>query len=136
MQCGVTKVKVQPLPPQVQVPLPLLKQTAAYIYGSNKLVKKHLLFMKILKSITPFIWLFPFCIYLAFKTADGSYVTYGIAPQRSVLFVSIGFTMLVVDIFTKYLIGKEKIGYVWLVELIVLGILIAIIYPNYYKVTH
>ena len=92
--------------------------------------------MKILKSITPFIWLFPVCIYLAFKTSAGSYIDYGLAPQRSVLFVSIGFTMLIVDVFAKYLIGKEKIGYVWLIELIILGILAAMIYPKYYEATH
>ena len=92
--------------------------------------------MKILKYITPFIWLFPFCIYLAFKTSGGSYIVYGLAPQRSVLFVSIGFTMLIVDMFAKYLIGKEKLGYVWLIELIILGILAFIIYPKYYEVTH
>ena len=92
--------------------------------------------MKILKYITPFIWLFPVCIYLAFKTSGGSFTVYGLAPQRSVLFVSIGFTMLIVDVFAKYLIGKEKPGYVWLIELIILGILIAIVYPKYYEVTH
>jgi hypothetical protein len=92
--------------------------------------------MKILKFITPFIWLFPLCIFLAFKTSGGSYAVYGLAPQRAVLFVSIGFTMIIVDLFAKYLIGKEKLGYVWLIELIILGILIAMIYPRYYEVTH
>ncbi len=115
-------------------PLPIF--TVVIIYGSNKLIKKHIVCMKILKYITPFIWLFPFCIYLAFKTSGGSYIAYGLAPQRSVLFVSIGFTMLIVDLFAKYLIGKQKLGFVWLVELIILGILIAMIYPQYYEVTH
>ena len=92
--------------------------------------------MKILKLITPFIWLFPICIYLAFKTSGGSYIAYGLVPQRSVLFVSIGFTMLIVDLFAKYLIGKEKLGYVWLIELVILGILALMIYPKYYEATH
>jgi hypothetical protein len=92
--------------------------------------------MKILKFFTPFIWLFPVCLYLAFKTSGGSYIVYGLAPQRAILFVSIGFTMIIVDLFAKYLIGKDKPGYVWLVEVIILGILAAMIYPKYYEATH
>lgn len=92
--------------------------------------------MKILKLITPFIWLFPICIYLAFKTSAGTYIAYGLAPQRAMLFVSIAFTMLIVDLFAKYLIGKDKIIYVWIIELIILGILALMIYPKYYEVTH
>jgi hypothetical protein len=91
--------------------------------------------MAFLKYITPFIWLFPVCIYLAFKTWSGAFIPYNLVPGRAVLFVSIGFTMIIADLFTKYLVGKQKLGYVWLIEAILLGILAVMLVPKINEVT-
>lgn len=86
--------------------------------------------MKFLKYITPFIWFFPVCLFLSIKTWLGDFYEYNLPPGRAVLFISIGFTMLIVDVFAKYLIGKSKVGVVWLIELILLGVLAAMIVPK------
>lgn len=91
--------------------------------------------MNLLKYITPFILLFPVCIYLAFKTWSGAFVQYNLGPGRSVLFVSIGFTMIIADLFAKYLIGKQKLGYVWLLEVVLLGILAVMLIPKINEIT-
>ena len=90
--------------------------------------------MKLLKYFTPFILLFPVCIYLAFKTWAGGFYPY-LSPGRAVLFVSIGFTMVIADLFAKYLIGKEKLLYVWILEAVLLGILAVMIIPKINEIT-
>jgi hypothetical protein len=90
--------------------------------------------MNTLRYVTPFLLLFPVCIYLAFKTWSGGFVPY-LSPGRAVLFVSIGFTMLIADLFTKYLMGKQKWAWVWVLEAIVLGILALILVPKINEVT-
>ena len=86
--------------------------------------------MKLLKFITPFIFTFPGWMVLAFMTWLGKFTGYNLAPQKAVLFVAMGFTMLILDLFLKYLIGKGKIGYVWVIEIALFITLAIMILPR------
>lgn len=86
--------------------------------------------MRLLKFITPFIWMFPVCLVLAFMTWAGKFIDISLRPQQAILFVALAFTMLIIDIFMKYLLGKEKILAVWLLELTAIIILLVIIIPK------
>lgn len=87
--------------------------------------------MKILKFLTPFILLFPASIYLAIRTWLGDFSEHNLPPGRSPLFISIAFTMLIADLFLKYLVGKGRVGVVWIIELILVAILAIMIVPKF-----
>jgi len=78
----------------------------------------------------------PICIVLAFKTWLGHFSNFNLGPSRSVLFVAIGFTMVIIDFFMKYLVGKDKIQYVWLIETIMVGALCVMIVPKILEMSH
>lgn len=87
--------------------------------------------MKLLKFITPFIFAFPGWMTLAALTWLGKFETYNLIPMRGILFIAIGFTMLIIDLFLKYFIGKNHVYYVWIIEIIVFIILAIMIIPRF-----
>ena len=89
--------------------------------------------MKILKLITPFLWAFPVCLVLAVKTWMGDFVEVRLMPNRSALFIAMGFTMVIIDLFLKYLIGRDKIHYVWVIESALIIALCLMIIPKIYS---
>ncbi|MCY7292007.1 MAG: hypothetical protein LH615_07475 [Ferruginibacter sp.] len=89
--------------------------------------------MKILKFITPFFLAFPVCIVLAVKTWMGDFTAVSLTPNKSALFIAMGFTMVIIDLFLKYLIGKDKIHYAWVIETAIIIILCIMIIPRIYS---
>lgn len=87
--------------------------------------------MKLLKFLTPFILAFPGWMVLAALTWLGKFENYNLVPMRGTLFIAIGFTMIIVDLFLKYFIGKNRIYYVWIIEVIVFIILASMIIPKF-----
>ncbi len=92
--------------------------------------------MKILKFITPFLLAFPVCMVLAVKTWKGDYVAVNLLPNKSALFIAMAFTMVIIDLFLKYLIGKDKIHYAWVVESVLVIALCIMIIPKIYAVRY
>ncbi|MEO7310107.1 MAG: hypothetical protein ABIX01_06905 [Chitinophagaceae bacterium] len=90
--------------------------------------------MKILKLLTPFIWAFPVCIVLAVKTWQGHFAEINLTPNRSSLFIAFAFTMVIIDLFLKYLVSKDKIHYVWIIESVIIAILCIMILPKLFAV--
>ena len=86
--------------------------------------------MKILKLITPFLWAFPVCIVLAVKTWMGDFTEVSLTPNRSALFIAMGFTMVIIDLFLKYLLGKDKLLHVWIAEAVIITALCLMIIPK------
>jgi hypothetical protein len=63
----------------------------------------------------------------------GKLESYNLVPSQGMLFIAIAFTMVIMDLFTKYLMGKNKVLYVWIIEIIILAILCMMIIP---RLTH
>lgn len=83
-----------------------------------------------MKFFTPFLLVLPAWMILAAMAWLGKFEDYNILPQQGILFIAIGFTMVIIDLFMKYFIGKDKIHYVWVIETIILGILCLMIIPK------
>jgi len=88
--------------------------------------------MKTIKFLTPFILAFPVCIFFAIKTWLGHFTGISLYPNRSPLFIAMAFTMIIIDLFLKYLVGKDKVYYVWIIEAVVLIALCIMIIPKIY----
>jgi len=90
--------------------------------------------MKIIKFITPFLLAFPVCMILAVKTWMGAFVEVNLLPNKAALFIAMGFTMVIIDLFLKYLVGKDKIHYAWVIETVLVITLCVMIIPKIYAV--
>lgn len=86
--------------------------------------------MKLLKFVTPFLLFFPLWMILAGMAWFGKFKEYNILPQQGILLIAIGFTMVIIDLFIKYFIGKNKVQYVWLIEIMVIVVLCIMIIPQ------
>ncbi len=86
--------------------------------------------MKVLKFFTPFIFVFPVWMVLAAMAWLGKFEDYNLAPAQGILFIALGFTMVIVDLFIKYFIGKNKVQYVWFIEVVMIIILCIMIIPR------
>jgi drug/metabolite transporter (DMT)-like permease len=84
-----------------------------------------------LKYLTPFLWLIlGLTIYYIYLQTGG---LMPLGFENVSIFIVISFLVLlfIIDLTLKYVLGKEKIGWVWLIELVVAGILAAMIVPGW-----
>ena len=89
--------------------------------------------MRSFRFLTPFIWLFllgtGYYIYMLItgtKPAGYTALPAMIIPSMLVLF-------FIIDITLKYLIGKEKVYWVWIIELVLAIIIGCMIIPPYLR---
>lgn len=89
-----------------------------------------------MKFLTPFLLVFPAWMVLAAMAWLNKFENYNILPQQGILFIAIGFTMVIIDLFIKYFIGKSRVLYVWIIEMVIIIALCMMIIPQFSKVTY